>query len=145
MKSLINKLSLLALISLALPSLGFSETKKTAEDAKKTEAKAEEKPKKDTYPLYGVVASITAKTLTIKGGEGKEDRKYTITADTEIVNGDKPAKSADVKEGAWVGGLLKKAAGSGNDTVLKLNVDVKQKEAKKEEKKEEAPAKKKTS
>jgi uncharacterized protein YcfJ len=141
MKALFNKFSLLALVAIALPSFGLAETKKAAESTKKTEAKAEEKPKKDTYPLYGQVVSVTTKTLTIKGGEGKEDRKYSITADTEIVDGDKAAKAADVKEGAWVGGLLKKATGSGNDTIVKLNVGVKQKEAKAESK-TEAPKKK---
>lgn len=119
---------------------GASKGTPAAADAKGKEAK--EAPKRDTYPLYGKVVSITTKTLTIKGGEGKEDRKYSITADTQIVDGEKPAKIDAVKEGAWVGGLLKKAA-SGNDTVVKLNVGVKQKEdgAAKEEPKAKGKAK----
>ncbi len=86
-------------------------------------------PKRDTYPLYGMVVSLTAKTLTIKGGEGKENRTYAITKDTVFKNGDKTATAADVKVGAWVGGLLKKTAGQADDAVVSLNVDVKQKEA----------------
>ena len=37
----------------------------------------------------------------------------------------------DVKTGIWVGGILKKAEGDGNDVVVKLNIGVKQKEASK--------------
>ncbi len=107
----------------AAPKKG--ETK--AEPAKTTPA-APEAAKRDTYPLYGEVVAVTSKLLTIKGGEGKEDRKLAITADTKFSNQDKPATLADVKVGAWVGGLLKKA--DGNDTVVSLNVGVKQKEAK---------------
>jgi hypothetical protein len=117
---------------------------------KKGEAKADAKtepakgdaPKRDTYPLYGEVVSITAKTLTIKGGVGKEDRKYAITADTVFknvnkeANIDKPATAADVKAGNWVGGLLKKTPGAADDAVMSINIGVKQKdeaEAKKAE------------
>ncbi len=104
------------------------------EDTKTTPAK-EEGAKRDTYPLYGKVVSITAKTLTIKGGEGKEDRKYAITADTTFSNGEAKATAADVKPGAWVGGLLKKVPGETNDDlVVKLNVGVKQKEDKADDK-----------
>ena len=104
---------------------------------KKGEAKAEEKAapakeegaKRDTYPLYGKVVSITTKTLTIKGGVDKEDRKYAINADTVFTNGEAKATAADVKPGAWVGGLLKKVPSeTENDIVVKLNVGVKQKE-----------------
>lgn len=92
----------------------------------KPAAPAAEKAKKDTYPLYGEVVAVTPKLLTIKGGKGKEDRKFDITSDTKIVAGDKAATIADVKVGRKVGGSVKKAAGSGNDTLLKLNVDVAQ-------------------
>ena len=147
MKHTIKSIALVALAAFVLPGLGHAETKKTP--AKPAEEAAEAKPKKDTYPLYGEVVSITDSTLTIKGGMDKPDRKYAITKETKFVNkpkGDKegkPAKASDVKEGAWVGGLLKKAD-KGNDEVLSINVGVTQKEAKEGATKEEEkkPAKK---
>lgn len=141
MKNSLKSIIVAAFAALAFQGNVNAETKKAP--AKPAEAAAEAKPKKDTYPLYGEVVSITASTLTIKGGVDKPDRKYAITADTKIVNGDKDAKASDVKEGAWVGGLLKKAA-KGNDEVVKLNIDVKQKEAKKATTEEKTPKKKKT-
>ena len=108
MKNSLKSIIVAAFAALAFQGNVNAETKKAP--AKPAEAAAEAKPKKDTYPLYGEVVSITASTLTIKGGVDKPDRKYAITADTKIVNGDKDAKASDVKEGAWVGGLLKKAA-----------------------------------
>lgn len=147
MKHTIKSVALVALAALVLPGLSHAETKKSA--AKPAEAAAEAKPKKDTYPLYGQVVSLDSSTLVIKGGADKPDRKYAITKDTAFVNhpkgGDtKPAKASDVKVGAWVGGLLKKAA-KGNDEVVSVNVAVTQKDAKEEAAKEEpkAPAKKK--
>ena len=77
------------------------------------------------YPLTGTVVAISETELTIKGGEGKPDRVYVMTPQTVIVNGDKTAMVADVKVGQKVGGRLEKAA-SGKDTVLKLNIGVKQ-------------------
>ncbi len=97
-----------------------------------------EKPKATTpntpakpvaYPLVGTVVAISASELTIKGGEGKKDRVYTMTPQTVIVNGDKAATLADVKVGQKVGGRLEKAA-TGHDKVLKLNIGVKQEAAK---------------
>ncbi len=85
-----------------------------------------EKAKKDTYPQTGEVVAVTPKLLTLKGGKGKEDRKFDITADTKIVDGDKPATVADVKVGKKVGCFVKKAEGSGNPTLLKLNVGISQ-------------------
>lgn len=104
-------------------------------------AATETKPKKDTYPLYGEVISINASTLVIKGGVDKPNRTFAINKETEIVDGEKAAKVSDVKAGHWVGGLVKKTA-KGDDELLKLNIDVKQKEAKAPEAKtkEAAPA-----
>ncbi|WP_265593793.1 hypothetical protein [Verrucomicrobium sp. BvORR034] len=92
-------------------------------------AEKEAKPKKDTYPLYGEVVSVNATTLVIKGGVEKPNRTFVLNKDTEIVDGDKAAKVSDVKAGHWVGGLIKKTE-KGDDQLLKLNVGVKQKEAK---------------
>ena len=99
-----------------------------------------EKPKKETYPLYGEVVAVTPQLLTIKGGKGKEDRKFDITPTTKIVNGKEPATIADIKVGRKVGGLVKKAEGSGDATALEINVGVKQEAAKKKAE-EAAPAK----
>jgi hypothetical protein len=104
-------------------------------------AATETKPKRDTYPLYGEVISINASTLVIKGGVDKPNRTFVINKETEIVDGEKAAKVSDVKTGHWVGGLVKKTD-KGDDELLKLNIDVKQKEAKAPEAKakEAAPA-----
>jgi hypothetical protein len=106
--------------------------------AKKTEAKADQ----DSYPFYGKVTAVTSRTLTIVRSANADaaETKFNLNASTEYVNGDKPSSIDAVKVGAWVGGAVKKAA-EGNDTVLKLNVGVKQKAAEKGKAKE--PAKKK--
>jgi hypothetical protein len=123
-------------LSLALPGLVAAKT--LGEPASKPAAKAaapkagapaEVKAKKDTYPLYGQVVAATSNLLTIKGGQGKEDRKYAITPETVVSKDEKPATLADVKPGQWVGGLLQKNL-DGSSKVLKLNLSVKQKEAK---------------
>jgi hypothetical protein len=123
-------------LSLALPGLAAAKTPaesttKPAENpaAPKTEAQTGTKAKKGTYPLYGEVVAVTSNLLTIKGGQGKEDRKYAITPETLITKDGKPATTADVKPGQWVGGLLQKNL-DGSSKVLKLNLSVKQKEAK---------------
>jgi len=77
------------------------------------------------YPLTGTVVAVSATELTIKGGEGKDNRVYVMTPQTVIVNGEKPATLAEVKVGQKVGGRLEKAT-AGHDTVLKLNIGVKQ-------------------
>lgn len=129
-------------ISLSASSAVFAaDAKKPAKEAEKPAAKEKEKPaekeegavKKTTYPLYGQVVSVNNSTLTIKGGEGKEDRKFSVNADTILMKGDKPATIEDIKEGQWVGGSIDKAA-EGHDKVLKLNLNVKQKAAKPEAK-----------
>lgn len=133
------KLLLLVVAALAVfttPELLSADAPKKA-PAKKTEAKADQ----DTYPLYGKVTAITSRTLTIVRGETAEaaETKFNLNASTEYVNGDKPSSFEAVKVGSWVGGSIKKATGEGNDTVVKLNIGVKQREAGKPE----TPAKKK--
>lgn len=125
-------LTLLATLSLtfALSAVAAPKDDTAAEKpAAKAPGKGDAKAKKNTYPLYGLVVSCNTRTLTIKGGEGKENSKYTISSDTIVTKDDKPASTADVKEGQWVGGLLEKAT-DGNDKVLKLNLSVKQKQPK---------------
>ncbi|MES2594713.1 MAG: hypothetical protein V4662_05235 [Verrucomicrobiota bacterium] len=100
-----------------------------AEAPKAAPKKAGAKGKQDTYPFYGKVVAITSRTLTIVRGEGAEapEVKFTVNASTQYVDEEKPVTIEAVKVGTWVGGSLKKAEGDGNDTVLKLNVGVKQK------------------
>ncbi len=108
--------------------------KETASEASKSGAKkSDAKAKQGTYPLYGKVVAITSRTLTIVRSEAAdaEQSKYAINASVEYVDGEKPATIDAVKVGSWVGGTLKKAEGDGNDIVVKLNVGVKQKTAKK--------------
>ena len=135
-----NILSALVLaIALSAPTAYSAEKKKPAESPAETAKKGETKSdaRKDHYPLYGQVVSITAATLTIKGGEGKEDRKFDITKDTAIKKDDKAATSKDAKEGQWVGGYVKRSSGKGDDELVSLNLSAKQKEAKADEKKPE--------
>ena len=89
----------------------------------KTEPAAE---KGKNHPTSGTVVAVTPKLLTLNGAKGKEDRKFDITADTKIVNGDKPATIADVKVGSKIGGYVKPSGGTGNDVILKINVGVNQ-------------------
>lgn len=101
-----------------------------AEEApKKPAAKAEaDKPKR--LPLKGTVVAITTRTLTIKGGEGKEDRKFTINKDTEILKGETAATTEEVKAGQTITGSYVKNA-DGTSTLTKLQTAPKPSEPKK--------------
>lgn len=123
--------ALIVAFGLCVPSISMAETKKkAAEPAKKEEPKTD--AKKDHYPLYGQLVSITDTLLTVKGGEGKPDRKFDITKETKITKDGKSATAKDAKDGQWVGGYVKKAEGKGNDSLVSLNLSAKQKEAKPE-------------
>jgi hypothetical protein len=132
MKTLfIRLLCLGALASVGLSTATAQEEK--AKDAAKASTKApatkKAKAKSDTYPLWGEVVAVTSRTLTIKGGEGKEDRKFTISAETKIHNDGKPATLEDIKVGKKVGGSVQKAA-DGNPKMLSINVGAAQEKAK---------------
>ncbi len=122
--------------ALSIPAAFSADKKKApeapAEPAKKEEAKSD--AKKDHYPLYGQLVSITDTTLTVKGGEGKPDRNFAITKDTTVKKDGKAAAAKDAVTGQWVGGYVKKAAGDGNDEIVSLNLSPKQKDAKSEDK-----------
>lgn len=137
MKTTIILSTFLLALAVSAPTAFSAEKKKPApaETAKKEEPKTD--ARKDHYPLYGQLVSITASTLTIKGGEGKADRKFDITKDTVIKKDDKAATAKDAKEGQWVGGYVKKSGGKGNDELVSLNLSAKQKEAKADDKKPE--------
>jgi hypothetical protein len=154
MKLVIRLLSV-AILSAAV-SLSAAETKEKApaKTEKKAAPKAGESAKR--LPLQGTVISINTRTLTLKGGEGKEDRKFTINKDTQIVKGESPATTEDVKVGQRITGSYFKNAEQAN-VLTKLQVapkpvekktDTKKTDTKKTEstaKKSEGEAKKKAS
>jgi len=137
-------------VSLLSTGLAFAaETGKTPAKGEKPAAKKEE-AKPMHLPLKGTVVAISSRTLTVKGGEGKEDRKFTINKDTEILSGEKSAKVSDVKVGQEVTGSFLRS-GEGADVLTKLQISPKDSEPKKKPaakegdgkaKKGEAPEKK---
>ena len=139
-RSITRLASLLALLAAgtvnAAPKEG--EAKAAPKSEAKAAAKGEAKAKRDTYPFYGEVVAVSTRMLTIKGGEGKEDRKFTILADTKIHNGAKAATIADIKPGRKVGGSVKKTEGDVKDQLASINVGVKQDRAAPEKKGEAA-------
>ncbi len=88
-----------------------------AAETAKPKAEGEAKAKKDTIPMYVRADEIdaSAKTITQVTKDGKKSVN-TVTATTEINNGDKPAKFEDIKKGDMVSGLRKKTA-SGYEVV----------------------------
>ena len=124
MKSLFQILSVIALLLIATPRVGFAEDKPAAA----TPAKAANK----YTPLYAQVDSITDTLLTVKGTG--PDLKFVINADTKITK-DKAhkeaAKTSDVQPGQWIGGSYTKAA-DGSNVLHSLHLGVSQKGGKPE-------------
>ena len=90
---------------------------------------AQPKAKRNTYPLYAKVVAISPQTLSVTRSS-KADAKvvdFTLTAATQYVDGDRAITREAVKIGTWIGGSVKKAEGGGPDTLMKVNVGVKQK------------------
>src|SRR5215207_5862859 len=129
----------ITIIALLSSSFALSaETKKT-DEAGKTAAKSDKSAKKSDdaakpmhLPLKGMVLAITTRTLTVKGGEGKEDRKFTINKDTQIVKGEAAATVTDVKVGQTITGSYVKNA-EGASTLTKLQIAPNVSETKKTE------------
>lgn len=125
--SFIRLLCLVTLASAGLiyaaPPEGTTKEQPSSAAAKKTKAKS------DSYPLWGEVVAVTSRTLTIKGGQGKEDRKFTISAETKIHNDGKPATLEDIKVGRKVGGSVQKVT-EGNPKMLSINVGAAQEASK---------------
>jgi hypothetical protein len=119
------------ILTLCLFGAAYAAPEPKAKAKAKAEELTKEPAKRDTYPLYGKVVAVSARLLTVVRSDNPEakESKYAINTATEFVNGEKAATVDDVKVGKWVGGTLKKAEGDGNDTVVKINVAVKQKEA----------------
>jgi len=69
-------------------------------------------------PMYVHADEIDAKakTITQVTKEGKKGVN-TVTASTEIMNGDKPAKFEDIKVGEYVSGLRKKTGENAYEVV----------------------------
>ena len=132
---------LLSIVSLALTfTFAQAATKKAKVEAKPAPASHADEPKKVepikeelnaevkskiTYPLYGDVVAVEPQLLTIHGGEGKPDRKFIISQDTKIVNGEKTVELSEIKIGWKIGGIVEKED-SGLDQLLKINIGVKQ-------------------
>ena len=93
--------------------------KAPAKSEKKAAEATGDAPKK--LPLMGTVVAVTTRTLTLKGGEGKEDRKFTINKDTQILKGENPATTADVTVGQKITGSYYKTA-EGAGVLSKLQV-----------------------
>lgn len=119
MKKLLFTLTFASALALGSTSAFAQATKKPAE-APGAKPKAADtgtpkaggdaaKPKRDTIPMNVRADEInaSAKTITQATKEGKKSIN-TVTATTEIKNGDKPAKFEDIKKGDWIGGLRKK-------------------------------------
>lgn len=140
----------LVALTVATPGIHLDAAESKASAAEEGSKPAAKKAPKNTYPLYGKIAEVTAKTLTIVRSDAPdaEKRQYALTADTEIVHGDTAITSDELKPGLWVGGLLKKSEGEGKDIVIRVNTGVKQRgkaaaEPKAESEGEAKPAKKK--
>ena len=112
-------LATMSAVALALPLSGFAAPKKEAAAAPAAEMKkAAEKPAAAAadavkaakpLPMHSRVDAIdaAAKTFTHKNADGKEV-KFTVTATTEIKNGEAAAKFEDIKVGDFVSGLRNK-------------------------------------
>ena len=114
-------LHLLIAIVLSVPSALTVAAEDAPAKTKKPAAKADEAAKPKRLPLKGTVISITSATLTLKAAEGKPDRKFSINKETQILKGEAPATTADVKAGQIItGSYIKNADGSA--TLTKLQV-----------------------
>lgn len=155
MKKLIFTLTLVAAFTLGDQS-AFAQAKKKPADApaaaaekakaavETPKAAAEEaKPKKDTIPMYVRADELDAKakTITQVNKDGKK-AVNTVTATTEIKNGDASAKFDDIKKGDWVGGLRKKTGENAYDVVKITKFGPKAEKKEGEAKKPEGEAKK---
>ncbi len=88
-------------------------------DAAKPKAEGDAaKPKRDTIPMNLRADEIdaSAKTITQNNKDGTK-AVNTVTAKTEIKNGDKDAKFEDIKKGDWIGGLRKKTGENAYEVV----------------------------
>lgn len=156
MKKLIFTLTLAGALALGSQS-AFAQAKKkpaapadapaAAEKAKpsaEAPKAAADKPKTDKpIPMYVHADEIdlAAKTITQVTKDGKKSVN-TVTATTEIMNGDKAAKLEDIKKGDYVSGNRKKTGESSYDIVKITKFGAKAAKGEGEAKKTEGAAKK---
>jgi hypothetical protein len=117
---------------------------KSGGDTAKPKAEGEAaKPKRDTIPMNVRVDEIdeSAKTITQVNKDGKKSVN-TVTATTEIKNGDKAAAFGDIKKGDWIGGLRKKTGENAYEVVKITKFGPKAEKAEGEAKKPEGEGKK---
>jgi len=121
MKRILFTLTLAAALAFGSQS-AFAQAKKKPAPAPAPEPAAKaEKPKSDKpIPMYVQADEIDASTKTIihTNKDGKKS-KNSVTATTEIKNGDKEAKFEDIKVGDMVSGLRKKT-GEGTYDIVKI-------------------------
>jgi len=100
------------------PKSAESGKPKAEGDAAKPKAEGEGKAKRDTIPMNVRADEIdaSAKTITQNNKDGTK-AVNTVTAKTEIKNGDKDAKFEDIKKGDWIGGLRKKTGENAYEVV----------------------------
>ena len=118
MKKLLFTLTLVGALALGGQS-AFAQAKKKAPATEPAAAPADKpaaadtaKPKSDKpIPMYVHVDEIdvAGKTFSSTHKDGTKS-KHTLSATTEIKNGDKEAKLSDIKVGDYVSGLRKKTA-----------------------------------
>lgn len=119
---------LASLLAIAVAGANFAVK---AEDKPAAEKKDAPKPKRDTQPFHGKVASVdaTAKTITV----GKQT--YNVTSTTKLMKDGKPATFDDAKVGEEVGGVAKKDGDKLN--IVSLRIGPKPEKAAEGAKKEE--------
>lgn len=134
MNTTIHKLAAFGLLAAAIaiaPTRAFSEDKNTNKPAADTEKST--KPKRDTAPFKGKVASVDKAAMTFMVGE----RTFQVTSETKITKAGKPATLEDAVVGEEVAGRSKKTA-DGKLVALSIRFGAKAEgEAKPEKKKEE--------
>ena len=142
MKKLLFTLTLAAALVLGGQTAFAQAKKKPAEAAPAPAAEKPKAPDADKPMPMNVRADeidASAKTITQNTKDGKKSVN-TVTAKTEIKNGDKEAKFEDIKKGDWIGGLRKKT-GENAYEVLKITKFGPKAEKPAGEKKPDAPAK----
>jgi len=113
-----------AAVALLFAPFVFAADKKK-DDAPKTPDKKEKPasaPDEKTMhlPVKGTVVAVTPRTLTLNGAEGKEDRKFKMNKETEILKGEAAAKHDDIKPGMEITGSFIREGDT--DTLTKLQL-----------------------
>lgn len=104
-------------------------TEQSEEGPASSKAEAAQKPKRDTYPLYGKVTAVTSRSLTVVRSDNPEAKEVTFSLSdgTAFTRQTEPATRQDVQVGQWIGGVVKKSAEAGEpDLLIKVSLDVKQ-------------------